>query len=94
MKEQGTNIKAVLPITKQRALAIAEQAVKSQSRQVECFSSLPERCALYGTIPDEPCWYVYAPWDDGLLALRSSRVIVISRLTGKIILDGSAGDEG
>jgi hypothetical protein len=82
------------PITKQKALEIAAQVCKDPQWDFDCYSKRPERCALYGTIPDEPCWYVYAPWGDNRLALRSSRVIVISRLTGKIILDGSAGDEG
>jgi hypothetical protein len=38
---------------------------------------------MYHTFPDEPCWYVYASWDDNLIILRSSRVIVISRMTGQ-----------
>jgi hypothetical protein len=44
----------------------------------------------------EPCWWVYAPWNDGWdgWMLRSSRVMLISKRTGEILYDGSAGDEG
>jgi hypothetical protein len=46
--------------------------------------------------PKEPCWYVSAPWGDGLegAILRSSRVIVISKKTGAVLFDGTANDEG
>lgn len=41
-------------------------------------------------------WYVYVPWCDGLdgSALRSSRVVVVSKVGGRILYDGSANDEG
>jgi hypothetical protein len=44
----------------------------------------------------ELCWWVYAPWNDGWdgWMLRSSRVMLISKRTGAILYDGSAGDEG
>lgn len=80
-------------ITKQRALAIAAQAL-FRGGKFECYSERPSTCRIYGINIDQPCWYIYAPWADGMHALRSSRVMVISRLTGKIIYDGSAGDEG
>lgn len=87
-------IKQFPPITKQRALEIAARALIPHGGEFECYSQKPARCQLYGINTDQPCWYVYAPWGDGLLALRSSRVMVISRLNGKILYDGSAGDEG
>jgi hypothetical protein len=86
-------IKPFPPITKQRALAIATRAL-SRGGQFKCYSQKPDNCRIYGIKIDQPCWYVYAPWGDGLLTLRSSRVIVISRRNGEILYDGSAGDEG
>ncbi len=63
--------------------------------------------SAYGTAPgnmniytanrlDEPCWYVIAPWGDGMdgSRLRSSRIVIISRKTGRMLYDGSANDEG
>lgn len=94
MNQQKLNIKQFPPITKQRALQIAARAVTPHGGKFKCYSKKPESFRNYGINPIEPCWYVYVPWNDGLTALRSSRVIVISRLTGSILYDGSAGDEG
>jgi hypothetical protein len=94
MNLQGTNVKQFPPITKPRALEIAAQVCNDQSGEFVCHSQKPESYHFYITYPNQPCWYVSAPWADGRLALRSSRVMVISRLTGKILYDGSAGDEG
>ncbi len=93
--KQQSSIRQFPPITKQKALEIAAQVCKDR-KEFHCYSKKPERCSIYGDIPDEPCWFVYAPWGDrkdGMM-LRSSRVIVISRMTGKVFHDGSAGDEG
>ena len=90
----SATIKQFPPITKQRALAIVARALTSHSGQFNCYSQKPDNCHIYVTWTDEPCWYVYAPWGDDLFALRSSRIIVISRLTGAVFYDGPAGDEG
>ena len=87
-------VKKFPPITKQLALAIAARAFPPHDGQFKCYSQKPDNCLIYCFNTDQPCWYVYVPWEDGRLALRSSRVMVISRLTGKILYDGSAGDEG
>jgi hypothetical protein len=44
----------------------------------------------------EPAWYVFVPHFDGMdgNCLRSSHVIVISKVGGRILYDGSAFDEG
>lgn len=49
---------------------------------------------IYRTWVEQSVWYVYLPWFDGVLALRSSRVIVVSKIGGHVLYDGSAGDEG
>jgi hypothetical protein len=85
-------------ISSEEAIAIADQAHRGQRQD------LSARCAgafkiteqppegMYQYWRDEPAWYVWflpEPW-----ALASSYVIVVSKRTGQIIGNGSAGDEG
>jgi len=65
------------------------------SEQYRCYDTKPDNCRIYN-MPAEPCWFQYVPWADGQdgLMLRSSRVILISKLTGRILYDGPANDEG
>jgi hypothetical protein len=85
------------PITQPMALTIAQQTLAQPlaSAPLICHGSKPDNCSIYCEI-SEPCWYIYAPWNDEKdgNALRSSRVIVIGRETGMILYDGSASDEG
>lgn len=85
------------PVTRSMALDIATQAlVRSvESESLICHGRKPARFSIYASLP-EPCWWVQVPWNDesGPPVLRSSRVIVIGRQTGKILYDGPAGDEG
>lgn len=90
----SATIKQFPPITKQRALAIAARAVMPHGGRFECYSQKPDNCRLYGINTDRPCWYVYPPMANNQLTLCSSRVIIISRLTGEILYNGSACDEG
>ncbi len=94
IRKQDSSVRPFPPITKQKALEIAAQVCKTDRREFHCYSKKPENFAFYASIPDEPCWYVSTAWDDALYILRSSRLIVISRMTGKVFYDGSAGDEG
>ena len=86
------------PISRNQALQIAAQALADPS-DVEflvCQDMTPSMLGgLYRTT-SEPCWYISAPWDDHkrVWALRSSRVILVGKLTGMIHFDGSANDEG
>lgn len=93
-RQQESRIIPFPPITKQKALEIAAQVCKSDGGEFHCYGEKPERCALYHTFSDEPCWWVFAPWGDDLIMLRSSRLIVISRLTGQVFYDGPAHNEG
>jgi hypothetical protein len=53
-----------------------------------------EAMKLYNP-PAEPYWPVTCPWNDGKEPMiRDSRVILVSKLTGEILYDGPAGDEG
>jgi len=84
------------PVTRRMALDIARQALAQSvdSEPLICHGRKPARFSIYANLP-EPCWWVQAPWNDReVIALRSSRVIVIGRQTGKVHYDGPAGDEG
>lgn len=85
------------PISRREALRIASHALANNARGVQliCHGSKPQNCHIYNA-PSEPCWYIYAPSGNGNggVILRSSRVILVGKLTGTIHYDGSAGDEG
>ena len=87
----------LFPLSEQQAIKIATVACsKPAALNALAFRVTTERPqAIY--IPQvitDPCWYVYVPWGGGLFMLRGSRVIAISRITGEILFDGSANDEG
>ena len=86
------------PISRQQALQIASEdlAQSANAGDLICHASRPSWCRNLYNLSSEPCWYIVAPWDDhtGGIELRSSRVILIGKLTGTIHYDGSAGDEG
>ncbi|MDO8282545.1 MAG: hypothetical protein Q7U10_07980 [Thermodesulfovibrionia bacterium] len=80
-------------ISREEALRIAIEKCGTTEGNFEVMGSRPEVCSIYG-LPNEPCWFVRAPWNDGEGWLRSSRIIVISKATGKVFYDGDVGDEG
>jgi len=103
-KSLASNVMQLLPrlrswlsprATRQRALQIVAAACKCDSERLVIHGTQPDNCHIYGA-PAEPCWFVYAPWENGMdgLVLRSSRVILVSKLNGAILYDGSASDEG
>ncbi|MCK9381950.1 MAG: hypothetical protein M0P95_12930 [Sulfuritalea sp.] len=86
------------PISRREALRIVADALADHARSAPliCHGAKPDDCRIYNT-PSEPCWYIYVPWtndNNGMAVLRSSRVILVGKLTGMIHYDGSAGDEG
>lgn len=85
------------PVSRSDALRIASQVLVTDVLGISliCHGTKPENCRIYKA-PSEPCWYIYVPWpdDNGMVVLRSSRVILVGKLTGIIHYDGSAGDEG
>ena len=65
--------------------------------RVYSFEQCPETLSIYQTWPDDlPAWVVFVPWFDGQdgKCLRSSHVIIISKVDGRVLYDGDAGDEG
>ena len=85
------------PISREQALQIAMQALARpvDAEALVCHDTKPPMGRIY-ELTSEPCWYIFAPWDDHNepLVIRSRRVILVSKLTGMIHYDGSAGDEG
>ncbi|SBT04599.1 conserved hypothetical protein [Candidatus Propionivibrio aalborgensis] len=85
------------PISRSDALRIASHALVNGAKggRLICHDTQPDNCRIYQT-QTEPCWYIYAPWSDHkeVMMLRSSRVILVGKLTGIIHYDGSAQDEG
>jgi hypothetical protein len=85
------------PISRDDALRTVSEAVDHKVRDIPliCHETQPPNCRIYAD-PPEPCWYIYAPWDDqkDAPALRADRVILVGKHTGTIHYDGSAGNEG
>lgn len=80
-----------------KALGIVAKEVGVEVGELDCSDGLPDNCNPYfGPTIEEPVWCVFAPWGDGRdgVMLRSSRIVLVSKRTGKILFDGSALDEG
>lgn len=88
---------SVTKISQSDAVAIAARKVgaRPEDMAVICQDDEPARFTIYNK-PAEPCWWIVAPWSDehAVLALRSSRVVLVGRRTGVVLYDGSANDEG
>lgn len=76
-----------------RRAAIRAGAPKDEVRVLD---GAAEKLCIYSVTALEPFWCVYVPWGDGCdgRMLRSSRVLLVSKFTGRILYDGSANDEG
>jgi hypothetical protein len=90
-------------LSRKRALKVVRRQINKQrvlvlsSAHFKIFDQLPDNCHIYMTYPiDKPCWFVKCPWGDGQdgSMLRSCRLMLLTRWGGKVVYDGSAGDEG
>ena len=83
-------------VSRQMAIEIARKDLtyKPGPADFKIYDKRPDNCHVYGVPDDDLCWFIYAPWGDGLAMLRSSRVVVVSKKTGKVLYSGSAQDEG
>ena len=71
---------------------IADTFVKSIH---EITDILPDGCGIYMSgRHKKSCWYIFFTPDNSLSMLQSTCVIAISKETGEVIYNGSAGDEG
>ena len=80
-------------ITKEQAQVILEdylvQKAKEKARTLKIEDKQPEGVAIYGD--SEDCFFVYVP-DDNHFFVGASRLIGISKKTGKITIDGMYGE--
>ena len=84
-------------ISRKKALRIVAKKSGADVEELKCYDKLPNNFRLYDKNSiDESSWCVSVPWMDGRdgTMLRSSRIILVSKHTGKILFDGSANDEG
>lgn len=83
------------PVSQRKALRIARKVVDHDLPFNSIEREKPEKICLYG-MPSEPSWFIFSPWNDGKdgTMLRSSRLIMVSKLSGRVLFDGSAEDEG
>lgn len=81
------------PMARETALRMAAWRTKVSVDELTLYDEQPPMSGVYRTWADE-CWWIFAPWNDGQLALRSSRIIVIRKSDGLVMCDGPAGDEG
>lgn len=79
------------------AIEIAAKACAPNIQRFSCQDTMHKNCRIYirKEITD-PCWFILAPWGDENegLYLRSGRLIIISKITGEILYNGTANDEG
>ena len=82
------------PVSRRKAVDIAIENGIPASHTDPVFGRMPANVRLYGP-EKEPCWFIFPPWNDGKpMMLRSSRIVLVSKETGKVLYDGDAGDEG
>ena len=82
-------------ITKEGASEIAQR--HDGGKELEVFGitdTLPSNCNIYN--PAKDCWFILCSYEhpEGEPGLHGSRLICVSKSTGRIVYDGSAHDEG
>lgn len=84
-------------VSQHDAIEIAARKVGARPEEMSVIyqNAEPARFGIYN-VSDEPCWWVVAPHADshGVLALRSSRIVLVGRQSGAVLFDGLANDEG
>lgn len=97
MSKQPSKSETADAISQYDAVEIAARKVgaRPEEMSVICQDAEPARFSIYNAA-DEPCWWVVAPHTDshGVLALRSSRIVLVGRQSGAVLFDGLANDEG
>lgn len=76
------------------ALRIAQNQCIPPIEAFEIYNHMPDNWRIYigrKSIPGEN-WYISVPGKCG--GLHSPHAIIISRKTGEVVYDGTAGDEG
>jgi hypothetical protein len=83
------------PVGRKVAVEIACKAASPRPDAYSVHRQKPANINVYN-LPPEPAWFIFMPWSDGKdeTMLRSSRLILISKITGEVLFDGPANDEG
>ena len=82
-------------ISKEQALEIFRAHIATDKPQIHSITDSAPNVNVYGGLPLEECWHIlcsYQPNDPTMLT--SSRLICVSKNTGRILFDGSANNEG
>ena len=97
VRGQGVIKKPDSTLTKQEVLNIFMRHIEQDRPYVSIFDVtdvFPAHCRAYG-LPQQDCWFVTcSPNQPAGFMICSSRIIAISKMTGKVVYDGSANDEG
>ena len=82
-------------ISKEQALEIFRAHIAKDEPKIHNITDAPPNVNVFGGLPSEECWYILCSFNPhGSTMLNSSRLICISKITGRILFDGSANDEG
>ena len=83
------------PVGKREAINIAQTTAPHRPTPNSIHRKKPENINVYN-LPTEPSWFIFMPWGDGKdeTMLRSSRLMLVSKISGDVLYDGSAHDEG
>jgi hypothetical protein len=79
-------------ITQQKAKALAAEYLSGSIKIYMVTEILPSNCNAYNA--PKNCWYVLCSYNTTPYILCSSRLLCIDKVTGEVVYDGSAGDEG
>jgi len=81
-------------ISKEQALEIFKAHVAMDEQKIHRITDSPPNVNVYG-MPSEECWHILCSYNQHApTMLASSRLICISKITGRILFDGSSNNEG
>ncbi len=88
----GYERKNDMSLTKEKFLQIIRKhLIRQIPRDIEIQDGIPEDCNIYGLSKDEPAWTAWMPSEETLTG--PSRIICVSKKTGRIIYDGFTNEE-
>lgn len=93
----GISKEDALKIARAQYALSAEQLFDAAARdgEVKVVDFKDCRVIFYNLAAGEPLWVIYVPWGDGpgRWGVGASRVIMVSKIDGRVVYDGSAHDE-
>jgi hypothetical protein len=91
MTARSTKPDSEARITKKKASQIIRQhLIQEIPRDFDIYDGVPFGIKYYN-MPNEPCWTILISRQ--VSGVGSSRIICVSKKTGKVIYDGITGDE-